>query len=149
MAPPAPPPSPVEAVINPNNLAVDDWVLISSEGGGHCLARITSVDFWPTINLREYDIERVSGQKVLWVMAGVCGINHAAMTFVPENHVEAVDAHHARTIAVPSLLHQLYREFDEADESGDDEDESDHDDSEPRRSKRARHSVEKLGAWVK
>ena len=43
-------------------------MLISTEGGGHTLARITSVEFWPTVNLREYDIELV--ETVLWVMAG-------------------------------------------------------------------------------
>ena len=124
-------------------------MLISTEGGGHTLARITSVEFWPTVNLREYDIELVETERVLWVMAGQCGIVDSALTFVPVHHIEDVDTHHVRTIAVPSLLQQLYREFDEADDDGNDHDESEDEELEPRRSKRARHCVDKLGAWVK
>ena len=131
-------------------LAVDDWVLIMSSEDGHVLARITSVDFWPTVNLREYETELVSEHTTLWVMGGLCGIVGTALTFVPAIHITEVDAHHVRTIPVAALLQKLYAAFDESD--GDEDDSEEDDDSEdhgPRRSKRARHDVEKLGAWVK
>ena len=141
---PPPPPSPVEPAVNPNRLAVDDWVLANAEQG-HFLAQIRAVEHWPTVELREYDIEAQQGESVLWVIGGLCGMIGTALTFVPVEHITEVDAHHVRTIPVATLLQQLYDAFDEESDDEDGEDREEEDDLEPRRSKRARHGVERLG----
>ena len=48
-----------------------------------------------------------------------------------------------------ALLQKLYAAFDKSDDDEEEIDSNDSEDHDPRRSKRARHGVDKLGAWVK
>ena len=74
----------------------------------------------------------------------------SALTYVPIEYITEVDAHRVRSIPLSALLQQLYEAFDDEDDEDEDDDSDDEDDEEePRRSKRARHGVDRLGAFVK
>ena len=107
------------------------------------------------VELREFDVEAEEGDTVRWIMGGKCSMVGSALTYVPIEYITEVDAHRVRSLPLSALLQQLYEAFeDEDDEDEDDDDEDDDsddedDEEEPRRSKRARHGVDRLGAFVK
>ena len=116
------------------------------------MGRITCIDFLPTVNVREYDVEeQTSDTSVLFVASGQCGIHALALTFVPEKYYVEVDEHHVRTLPLATLLERIYADFDAADSSdggsGSEDDESDEEDVEPRPKRQCRRP-DKLWAWV-